>query len=132
MKPQPDTHPRPSSVRSWTALLTLAVTCLCVFPAGAQDAAIDNGMTLGQAEKVAANLHEGMTVDEVQKLLGKPQQTALKSDVGVPNPPTKGALQWSYVWGVAANRAVLRVDFTAQPLEAHEPYQVSSWQWLPR
>jgi len=93
----------------------------------AQDAPNDGGLTVAQAEKLAANLRQGMTVDDVQKLLGKPQQTALQSDGAAPNLPSKGTLQWSYLWSSAGNHQRLRVDFTAQPLE---PYHVSSWQWL--
>lgn len=92
----------------------------------AQDAASDNGLTIAQAEKLAANLRQGMSVDEVQKLLGKPQQTALQGNDGAPNLPSKGTLQWSYLWSSAGKHARLRVDFTAQPLET---YHVNSWQW---
>jgi hypothetical protein len=119
---------RGRSARAVFCVAALLMACFCSWPALAQDAAADGGMTIGQAEKLAANLRQGMTVDEVQKLLGKAQQTALKNDGGAPNLPSKGTLQWSYVWGEAANRARLRVDFTAQPLE---PYHVNSWQWLP-
>jgi len=95
--------------------------------ASAQDAASDNSLSVAQAEKLAANLRQGMSVDDVQKLLGKPQQTALLGDGGAPGQPSKGTLQWSYLWSGAGPHARLRVDFTAQPLEA---YQVNSWQWM--
>jgi len=113
-----------SSAPSWTALVA---ACLCATPALAQDAAPESGASLAQGEKLAASLRQGMSIDEVLKLLGKPQQTALQSDGAAPNLPSKGTLQWSYLWNGAAKPARLRVDFTGQPLE---PYQVSSWQWI--
>jgi len=116
--------------RAAAAALGLALVLAATVPAirvYAQDAASDNGLTVAQAEKLAASLRQGMTVDEVQKLLGKPQQTALQNDGGAPNLPSRGTLQWSYLWNGSANRARLRVDFTALPLET---YRVSSWQWI--
>jgi hypothetical protein len=120
------------AVRRLPAVAVLALALVFAGAAGlvrvaAQDAASDNGLTVGQAEKLAANLRQGMTVDDVQKLLGKPQQTALQSDGGSPSLPSKGTLQWSYLWSNAGKSARLRVDFTAQPLE---PYHVSSWEWI--
>jgi len=114
----------PATVVALALLLAVTAGTVRVF---GQDAASDNGLTVAQAEKLAANLRQGMTVDDVQKLLGKPQQTALQSDGAAPNLASKGTLQWSYLWSGTGNRARLRVDFTAQPLEA---YHVSSWQWI--
>ena len=37
-------------------------------------------LSLAQAERSAADLHRGMSADEVRKLLGKPKRTGLKDD----------------------------------------------------
>jgi hypothetical protein len=121
---------RPSGAA--VALTVLAAACIGAAPVAAQDAPVDGKMALEQAEKLAANLRQGMTVEEVQKLLGKPQQTSLKSGGDAPDPVSKGTMQWVYLWGGSANHSALRVEFAAQRLEALEPYRVSSWQWLTR
>jgi hypothetical protein len=95
-------------------------------PGAAQEPPTDVKLSLAQAENQANGLRQGMTVDEVQKLLGKPVQTSLKSDSHARITPSKGTLQWSYAWGEAANRAHLRVEFTAEDLES---YRVTGWQW---
>lgn len=110
----------------------LALSLLIVAAAGAarviaQDAGADDGITVAQAEKLAAGLRQGMSLDDVQRLLGKPEQTALQSDGTEPSQNSKGTLQWSYRWTNAGKSERLRVDFTAQHLEA---YQVIGWHWL--
>lgn len=92
----------------------------------AQDAATDNGLSIAQAEKRAANLRQGMSVDDVQSLLGKPQQTDLKGDGSAAGQSPKGTLQWSYLWNGTGTHARLRVEFTARPFG---DYHVNSWQW---
>lgn len=95
--------------------------------AQAQALAADEGMSLHRAEQLAADLHQGMTLDEVQALLGKPQQTALLAGEAAPTSSSKGTMQWTYVWTGPTTRGRLRVDFTAQSVEA---YRVTAWQWL--
>jgi hypothetical protein len=41
-------------------------------------------------ERMAADLKQSMSLNEVQKLLGKPSRTALKADANATNPPSKG------------------------------------------
>jgi hypothetical protein len=72
-----------------------------------------------------------MTADEVQKLLGKPRRTALKSDGYSPNALSKGTLQWSYSWGSTSGQGGtqgnLRVEFVSK---AQEAWCVNSWEWV--
>jgi hypothetical protein len=96
-------------------------------PADAQDSRIDQTLTLTQAEHVATDLKQGMTVSEVQKLLGTPRRTALKSDGNSANKPSKGTLQWTYTWANSSVQGSLRVDFASK---APDDWYVSSWDWV--
>ena len=91
----------------------------------------DATLTLAQAERVAVDLRQGMTVDEVQKLLGKPRRTALKSDGYSANAPSKGTLQWTYSLSSASaqggSQGNPRVEFVSK---AQEEWYVNSWEWL--
>jgi hypothetical protein len=100
---------------------------LCASPANAQTPRPDATMNLAQAERVAGDLKQGMTVDEVQKLLGKPRRTALKSDGGLPGLPSKGSLQWTYNWTSASAQGNLRVDFLSK---SPEEWYVNGWEWV--
>jgi hypothetical protein len=96
-------------------------------PASAEASRSDPNLSLTQAEHVSSDLKQGMTVDEVQKLLGTPQRTGLKSDDSLPaGAPSKGTLQWTYSWAGASPGRSLRVDFIAKSLE---DWQVNSWEW---
>lgn len=64
-----------------------------------------------------------MTLEDVQKLLGKPTRTALKSASGGVSDPSHGTLQWTYAWN---RERILNVMFSAKT--AHEWY-VNSWDW---
>jgi hypothetical protein len=44
-----------------------------------------------QAERNAIELKQGMKLEEVEKLLGKPKRASAGE-------PSQGTLQWSYVW----------------------------------
>jgi hypothetical protein len=97
--------------------------------ASAQVSRSDQALSLAQAERAASDLKQGMSVDEVQNLLGKPPKTALKSDGSSPNALSKGTLQWTYTWASPTAQSGLRVEFASQPLEE---WHVKSWEWLPR
>ena len=85
--------------------------------------------SLAQAERNAVELKQGMTLDEVQQLLGKPRRTTLKSTGGA-NAPWQGTLQWIYVWnGSAASSSLersLNIEFAAK---AADQWQVNGWGW---
>lgn len=78
---------------------------------------------VGQAERSAVELKHGMTLEEVQKLLGKPTRTALKGASGAAADPSQGTLQWTYAW---SRERILNVAFAAK--NPNEWY-VNSWDW---
>ena len=97
-------------------------------PAAAQAARAGTYPNLVQAERNAVELKQGMKLEEVEKLLGKPKRTAFKntgssatgSSAGE---PSQGTLQWSYVW---TQERTLHVVFTAR---TPEQWTVNSWDW---
>jgi hypothetical protein len=109
------------------AFLTVLATSLPFSStANAESTRTDGSLSLAQGERMAADLKQGMSLDEVQKLLGKPSQTALKSDANATNVPSKGTLQWIYAFGGASAQRSLRVEFAAKSLE---DWYVNSWEW---
>jgi hypothetical protein len=84
-------------------------------------------LSLAQAERNAVDLKQGMSADEVQKLLGKPRRTALKNTGSASSQPWQGTLHWTYSWGGAlAAEGNLQVVFAAKE---PEKWYVDSWQW---
>jgi hypothetical protein len=122
---------RMKQIRSLAFLAASLLVPPWISTATAQTPHPDVTLTLAQAERVAVDLRQGMTVDEVQKLLGKPRRTALKSDGYSPNAPSKGTLQWSYSWSSASAQGSiqgnLRVEFVSK---AQEEWYVNSWEWV--
>jgi hypothetical protein len=92
-------------------------------PAGAQASRAGANPGLGQAERNAVELKQGMTLEEVQKLLGKPKRTALKNTGSHTGAPWQGSLQWTYAW---SPERILHVVFAAK---SPEQWHVSSWDW---
>lgn len=78
---------------------------------------------VAHAERNSVELKQGMTLEEVQKLLGKPTRTALKGASGAAADPAQGTLQWTYAW---SRERVLNVAFAAK--NPNEWY-VNSWDW---
>ena len=75
---------------------------------------------------MAADLRQGMSIDDVQGLLGKPRRTALKTNSGSSASP-QGMLQWTYNWtGGTSAPGSLRVDFVSKTPNA---WYVNSWEW---
>ena len=109
-------------------LAALAASLGWMPPAGAQAPRAGALAGPGQAERNAVELKQGMTLEEVEKLLGKPKRTALKntgssaagSSAGE---PSQGTLQWTYVW---APERTLHVVFAAK---TPEQWTVNSWDW---
>jgi outer membrane protein assembly factor BamE (lipoprotein component of BamABCDE complex) len=90
--------------------------------AGAQAKRAVAGASGTPAERAAVDLKQGMTLDEVQQLLGKPWRTALTSG------GSSGTLRWTYTWPGSSSAADrnLNVDFAAK---APEQWTVSGWSW---
>jgi hypothetical protein len=110
--------------RLYAVLLPAALSCLL---AGAATAApAEDKMTYVQAERRAVDLKQGMTLDEVQKLLGKPRRTALKS-AGYSSTDSQGTLQWTYTWTSASqSERNLQVTFVSK---LPEQWLVNGWDW---
>ena len=94
--------------------------------AAAQSSRPAAGLSLAQAERNAVDLRQGMSADDVERLLGKPRRTALKSSGASSSAPSQGTLQWTYNWSSAASPAILHVEFASKTPEA---WFVNSWQW---
>ena len=72
------------SANKWQIdLRCVLLPCLRENP-GAQASRPGANPSLAQAERNAVELKQGMTLEEVQKLLGKPKRTALRSSAGEP------------------------------------------------
>jgi len=100
-------------------------------PANAQAGGAAASPKRAQAERNAVDLKQGMTVDEVRQLLGKPQRTTLRSEGVAANGAAQGTLQWTYVWNGASasyssSERTLSVDFVAK---AAGQWLVNSWAW---
>jgi hypothetical protein len=113
-------------LHSLVLLTALAISLPFSSPANAESTRTDGTLSLAQGERMAADLKQGMSPDEVQKLFGKPSQTALKSDANATNVPSKGTLQWTYVFVSSSDQRSLRVEFAAKSLE---DWYVNSWDW---
>jgi hypothetical protein len=107
----------------WSLLAALLTPLLAVAPAGAQSPR----NTVGQSERNSVDLKQGMTLAEVQTLLGRPRRTALKDGGGTANAPSLGNLKWTYVWpGTTTSEKILNVEFVAKKAEE---WYVNSWEW---
>ena len=116
-----------------TFVLWLAMVSSFVWfsPAGAQSLHPVAVLSLAQAERVAVDLKQGMSAEEVEKLLGRPQRTALKGNSGYPNAASQGTLQWTYSWAGSPAPGNLRsgnllVEFVAK---TPDQWYVNGWEW---
>jgi len=108
-------------------LLSVMVPSFLWFsPAGAQALNTAAALSLAQAERMAVDLRQGMSAEEVQKLLGKPQRTALKSNGGFGNTPSQGSLQWTYSWTGSSAPGNLHIEFVTKTADQ---WYVNSWEW---
>ena len=107
-------------------LLPALLSCLSYGTAVAAPA--EDKMTSAQAERRAVELKQGMTPDDVEKLLGKPKRTALKtSGYGGTADPSRGTLQWTYNWsGASQSERSLQVTFIGK---SPEQWLVNGWDW---
>lgn len=93
-------------------------------PAGAGPSRPPENLNLADAERRAADLRQGMSIDDVQGLLGKPRRTTLKSNSSSASP--QGTLQWTYNWTSSSAPGSLRVTFISKTPNA---WYVNSWEW---
>ena len=108
------------------ALLCAMLACAWVAPAAAQ-ASRPVTLTLAQAERMAVDLKQGMSADEVRRLLGTPRRTALKSGGLSAGAGSQGALRWTYSWpGSSFQGTSLQIEFAAK---TPEQWHVASWEW---
>ena len=99
-------------------------------PANAQAGGATASAKRAQAERNAVDLKQGMTMDEVRQLLGKPRRTALASNGIGSSTSGQGTLQWTYVWNSAglssSSERTLSVEFAAKTADQ---WLVNSWSW---
>jgi hypothetical protein len=93
-------------------------------PPGVESSRSPENLSLADAERRAADLKQGMSIEDVQELLGKPRRTSLKNNSGSGNP--QGTLQWAYNWTRSSVPGNLRVDFISKTPNA---WYVNSWEW---
>lgn len=115
---------------SLKAFLAAVMCGLLLHTAGAaaQPAAPAKATRLAHAERLAIELRQGMTLVEVEKLLGKPRRTALKADAysGTAD-AARGTLLWTYAWpGGPQLERTLQVTFLSS---APQLWRVSGWGW---
>jgi hypothetical protein len=97
--------------------------CLVLALGGAVPLAVAQAAP-AQAERNSIDLKQGMTLERVQTLLGKPARTALKHRNARPGEP--GTLEWTYTFGGKYSQRVLQVVFAAN---APGQWAVESWDW---
>jgi hypothetical protein len=105
--------------------LPAMLSCLLYSAGTVAQAVYPKALTLTQAEQRAVDLKQGMTLEEVEKLLGKPKRTALRTQVGLHE--SQGSLQWTYTWSSPSQSdRGLQVVFASK---APERWLVNSWDW---
>jgi len=115
---------KPTTSMYLAALLPLLAA---ISPAGAQAQRPGENLSYAQAERRAIDLKQGMTADEVQKLLGKPKRTALKTSSYGAAADSQGTLQWTYNWSSPSqSERNLQVTFVSK---SPEQWLVNSWDW---
>lgn len=100
--------------------------CLVVALAGALAPPAIAQAAPARLERNAIELRQGMTLETVQKLLGKPKRTALKHGNVSATEPSPGTLEWTYTFGGEYSQRVLQVVFAAK---RPEEWIVESWDW---
>lgn len=105
--------------------LTIAGLATTV-PAIAQRSEARSTMTFVKAERQSIELRQGMTSEDVERLLGKPKRTALKQGFAASADAAQGSLQWTYMWADTSQRDdTLQVVFTRKSGQ----WLVESWGW---
>src|SRR5205807_8404329 len=105
--------------------LPAMLSCLLYSAGTAAQSTYPKALTLSQTERLAGELKQGRTLEEVEKLLGKPKRTALRAQVGSQEP--EGSLQWTYMWSSPSRSdRSLQVVFASK---SPEQWVVNSWDW---
>ncbi len=105
--------------------LPAMLSCLLYSAGTVAQAVYPKALTPTQTEQRAVDLKQGMTLEEVEKLLGKPKRTALRAQVGLHEP--QGSLQWTYTWSSPSQSdRSLQVVFASK---SPERWLVSCWDW---
>jgi hypothetical protein len=117
-----------SKMKRIALILSLAMlpSFLWLSPVRAQSVRPVAVLSLAQAERVAVDLKQGMSAEEVEKLLGKPQRTALKGNGGSLSTPSQGTLQWTYSWTGSSAPGNLHIEFGAK---TPDQWYVNGWEW---
>src|SRR5437868_15455528 len=115
----------------WNRIEALPVVLGCLlYSAGvlAEPANPKAGMSLAQAERLAVDLKQGMSAEEVEKLLGRPRRTALKGQgYGGTSDTLPGNLQWTYSWASPTHSdRNLQIVFASK---SPERWLVNGWDW---
>ena len=109
-------------------LSSIVAGLVCSTAIAAQPAPSKERLTLGQAERLAIDLQQGMALQEVERLLGKPKRTALRT-LGYSGPvgSSQDTLQWTYSWSAPAQSdRTLQVVFAGK---SPDGWLVHSWDW---
>jgi hypothetical protein len=114
------------TLRTFAQAAILGTLCAGLLPAGAQVVRAVPDLTLVQAERVAIELKQGMSLEDVRTLLGKPRRTVLKNEGTASSVTPQGALQWTYTWGSSHGPASLHVHFASKTTDA---WFVNAWEW---
>jgi hypothetical protein len=111
-------------------LFSLMLACLSYGLVSGAEPVRFKPLSLVQAERLSVDLKQGMTLEDVEKLLGKPRRTTMKAQgqgYGSSADPTQGSLQWTYTWTnqSQADRS-LQVVFASK---SAGQWFVTSWEW---
>jgi hypothetical protein len=102
--------------------------------ASAQGPTTSRGLTLTDARDRALQLDEAMTREQVQALLGMPDETATASMGGAEGVARWTGLQWSYAWTTGRNskkRLVLTFQHPTDATgESASEWYLNSWSWF--
>src|ERR1051326_2174596 len=111
-----------------SAKILVPAVLACLLYSGAPAAQGEKALSLPQAERRAVDLKKGMTLEEVQQLLGKPKRTSLRADPQVAaGEAAVDMLRWTYSWSGASHpERTLQVVF-ASPFP--DRWLVKSWDW---
>ena len=108
--------------------LSAMLSCLLYSAGTAAQSAYPKALTLTQIERLAVDLKQGMTLEEVEQLLGKPKRTALKAQGYGGLHESQSSLQWTYTWSSPSQSdRSLQVLFAGN---TPERWLVNSWEWI--
>lgn len=114
-------------MRCLHALVMFPMLFAAASPVCAQSSRAAAAPASSQVERNSVDLKQGMSIEEVQRLLGKPRRTSLKIDNRL-NTSSPAVLQWTYQWNnTNSSPGVLRIDFMSK---GPESWYVNNWEWV--